>query len=137
MVKEHKSKKRKKGIPSLPKHKHIPQPNAVSGFKQAFLELKILFYLKENEIVAPSRLATEILRVSIKNSNKICDNLIEHKLIAKKSPTKKSNVYTETEKGTKLCMKILNWINGEMDDTGLKWLDFVLKLRKETEKDIE
>ena len=34
-------------------------------------------------------------------------------------------------------MKILNWINGEMDDTGLKWLDFVLKLRKETEKDIE
>ena len=128
-------KKRKKGIITLPKRKHLQLD--VSEFRQAFLELKILFYLKENEIVAPSRLATEILRVSIKNSNKICDNLIKHKLIAKKSPTKKSNVYTETEKGTKLCMKILNWINGEMDDTGLKWLDFVLKLRKETEKDIE
>ena len=40
-------------------------------------------------------------------------------------------------------MKILNWINGDMDSTGLKystglkWLDLVLKLREQTEKDVE
>ena len=82
-------KKRKKGIITLPKRTHLQLD--VSEFKQAFLELKILFYLKENNIVAPSLLAIDILRVSIKNSNKICENLIKHKLIAKQNPTKKHN----------------------------------------------
>ena len=131
------NKKRKKGIPHLPKRGHKTQSTGISDYKQAFLELKILFYLKEHDVVAPSHLAIEILRVGIKNSNQICKNLIKQKLIVEQHPTPKSKNYAKTEKGTKLCMKILNWINGEMDNTGLKWVDLVLKLRKETEKDIE
>jgi predicted transcriptional regulator len=131
------NKKRKKGIPHLPKHGHRTRFTEISDFRQAFLELKILFYLKEHDVVAPSHLAIEILRVGIKNSNQICKNLIKQKLIVEQHPTPKSKNYAKTEKGTKLCMKILNWINGEMDNTGLKWVDLVLKLRKETEKDIE
>ena len=130
-------KKRKKGIPHLPKHGHRTRFTEISDFRQAFLELKILFYLKEHDVVAPSHLAIEILRVGIKNSNQICKNLIKQKLIVEQHPTPKSKNYAKTEKGTKLCMKILNWINGEMDNTGLKWVDLVLKLRKETEKDTE
>lgn len=130
-------KKRKKGITHLPKRGHRTRFTEISDFKQAFLELKILFYLKENDVVAPSHLATKILRVSIKNSNQICKNLIKQKLIVEKHPTPKSRNYAKTEKGTELCMKSLNWINGEMDNTGLKWVDLVLKLRKETEKDNE
>ena len=131
------NKKRKKGIPHLPKHGHRTRFTEISDFRQAFLELKILFYLKEHDVVAPSHLAIEILRVGIKNSNQICKNLIKQKLIVEQHPTPKSKNYAKTEKGTKLCMKILNWINGEMDNTGLKWVDLVLKLRKETEKDVE
>ena len=131
------NKKRKKGIPHLPKHGHRTRFTEISDFRQAFLELKILFYLKEHDVVAPSHLAIEILRVGIKNSNQICKNLIKQKLIVEQHPTPKSKNYAKTEKGTKLCMKILNWINGEMDNTGLKWVDLVLKLRKETEKDTE
>ena len=131
------NKKRKKGIPHLPKHGHRTRFTEISDFRQAFLELKILFYLKEHDVVAPSHLAIEILRVGIKNSNQICKNLIKQKLIVEQHPTPKSKNYAKTEKGTKLCMKILNWINGEMDNTGLKWVDLVIKLRKETEKDIE
>ena len=131
------NKKRKKGIPHLPKHGHRTRFTEISDFRQAFLELKILFYLKEYDVVAPSHLAIEILRVGIKNSNQICKNLIKQKLIVEQHPTPKSKNYAKTEKGTKLCMKILNWINGEMDNTGLKWVDLVLKLRKETEKDTE
>ena len=98
------NKKRKKGIPHLPKHGHRTRFTEISDFRQAFLELKILFYLKEHDVVAPSHLAIEILRVSIKNSNQICKNLIKQKLIVEQHPTPKSKNYAKTEKGTKLCM---------------------------------
>ena len=129
-------KKRKKGIITLPKRTYLQLD--VSEFKQAFLELKILFYLKENGVVAPSLLATEVLKVRIDNSNDICEDLIKHKLISIQKSGKLSFVYIKTEKGTKLCTKITDWINEEdMDDAGLKWLDLILKLRDTSYKDVE
>ena len=135
-------KKGKKGIPTPPwlskwKSKRKPQ-YPLSENKKAFLELQILFYLKENGVVAPSLLATEVLKVRIDNSNDICEDLIKHKLISIQKSGKRSFVYTKTEKGTKLCAKILSWISKEeMDDTGLKWVDLVLKLSNASYKDVE
>ena len=131
-------KKGKKGIPTPPWRGSKPQPFDASEYKQAFLELKILFYLKENGVVAPSLLATEVLKVRIDNSNDICEDLIKHKLISIQKSGKRSFVYTKTEKGTKLCAKILSWISEEeMDDAGLKWVDLVLKLSNASYKDVE
>ena len=76
------NKKRKKGIPHLPKRGHKIQSTGMSDYKQAFLELKILFYLKEHDVVAPSHLATEVLRIRLVQAKQICKNLIGKKLIS-------------------------------------------------------
>ena len=129
-------KKRKKGIPHLPKRGHNIQSTGMSDYKQAFLELKILFYLKEHNVVAPSHLATEVLRIRLVQAKQICKNLIGKKLIKENFPTPKSSVYAKTEAGNEACKNLLKWFaqNQWLD---LEWIKLVLRIQNETYKDIE
>ena len=129
-------KKRKKGITALPKRGHKTQSTGISDYKQAFLELKILFYLKEHNVVAPSHLATEVLRIRLVQAKQICKNLIGKKLIKENFPTPKSPVYAKTEAGNEACKNLLKWFaqNQWLD---LEWIKLVLRIQNETYKDIE
>ena len=130
------SKKRKKGIPHLSKRGHKTQSTRISDYRQAFLELKILFYLKEHDIVAPSHLATEVLSIRLVQAKQICKNLKEKKLIKQNFHTPKSFVYAKTDAGNEACKNLLKWFaqNQWLD---LEWIKLVLRIQNETYKDTE
>ena len=129
-------KKRKKGIPHLSKRGHKTQSTGISDYKQAFLELKILFYLKEHDVVAPSHLANEVLRIRLKDSNQICNDLKEKKLIKQNFHTPKSFVYAKTDPGNEACKNLLKWFE-QNKWVDLEWIKLVLRIQNETYKDTE
>jgi len=132
MVKEHK-KKRNRGITKFPKAISLGKKTA-TPLKIAFVELKILFYLKNSPDGVQKSALDDVLGSHNYVREMACDKLEKNNFIRMSKTGKKTSIYKITDKGKEVCKYLLDIINEK--DYEIGWFTLIKKIRISSMKNV-
>ena len=125
MIKESRKKTRRRSILPITKRRK-DKSKKMTGYKQAFFEIRILFLLKEYSNLGISKL-TVLTGGHTYDVSALCENLIGQKLIMNPRSSAKSGTYMLTDRGRKACKAITDY-NKLDDNYGLKYFTIIPEL---------
>jgi len=134
MVKEGRKKTRRRTL-LPPTKQRKDKARKMSGYKQAFFEIRILFLLKEYTSLGISKL-TGLAGGHTYDITALCENLIGQELIINPRSGAKSRTYMLTEKGREACTAITNY-NKLSENYGLKYFTIIPKLLQQSYQPID
>ena len=134
MVKEGRKKIRRGAILPITRRRK-DKARKMTGYKQAFFEIRILFLLKEYTSLGISKL-TDLAGGHTYDVNTICENLIGKKLVTNLRSGAKSSTYMLTEKGRKACKAITDY-NKLDENYGLKYFTIIPELLEGTYQPVD